>query len=78
MERSAFNPDAAGSVPESPPAAPEQGIPAQLVKRGAVAVVESVEGPGNVNYYDPRFGCQPAMCFNRSRRTALHHKTSWD
>jgi hypothetical protein len=41
----------------------EQGIPAQLVKRGAVAVVESVEGPGNVNYYDPRFGCQPAMCF---------------
>jgi hypothetical protein len=41
----------------------EQGIPAQLVKRGAVAVVESVEGPGNVNYYDPRFGCAPAMCF---------------
>jgi hypothetical protein len=41
----------------------EQGIPAQLVKRGAVAVVEAVEGPGNVNYYDPRFGCAPAMCF---------------
>jgi two-component system, OmpR family, sensor histidine kinase MtrB len=29
MERSAFNPDAAGSVPESPPAAPAQGIPEQ-------------------------------------------------
>ena len=41
----------------------EQGIPAQLVKRGAVAVVEAVEGPGNIQYYDPRFGCAPAMCF---------------
>jgi two-component system, OmpR family, sensor histidine kinase MtrB len=29
MERSAFNSDAAGSVPESPPAAPAQGIPEQ-------------------------------------------------
>ena len=41
----------------------EQGIPAQLVKRGAVAVVEAVEGPANIQYYDPRFGCAPAMCF---------------
>ncbi len=41
----------------------EQGIPAQLVKRGAVAVVQAVEGPGNIQYYDPRFGCAPAMCF---------------
>ncbi len=37
MERSAFNPDAAGSVPESPPAAPEQGIPAQAASVPAPA-----------------------------------------
>jgi two-component system sensor histidine kinase MtrB len=37
MERSAFNPDAAGSVPESPPAAPAQGIPAQGASESAPA-----------------------------------------
>ena len=37
MERSAFNPDAAGSVPESPSAAPAQGIPAQAASVPAPA-----------------------------------------
>jgi two-component system, OmpR family, sensor histidine kinase MtrB len=37
MERSAFNPDAAGSVPESPPAAPARGIPAQAASEPAPA-----------------------------------------
>ena len=37
MERSAFNPDAAGSVPESPSAVPAQGIPAQAASVPAQA-----------------------------------------
>jgi two-component system, OmpR family, sensor histidine kinase MtrB len=37
MERSAFNPDAAGSVPESPPAAPAQGIPEQGIPAEAAS-----------------------------------------
>jgi hypothetical protein len=41
----------------------EQGVAAKLVERGAVGVINAVEGPGNALYYDPRFACGKAPCF---------------
>ena len=41
----------------------EQGIAAKLVAKGAIGVVNAVEGPGNAYYFDPRFACGKAPCF---------------
>jgi hypothetical protein len=41
----------------------EQGVAAKLVEHGAVGVIEAVEGPANILYYDPRFACGTAPCF---------------
>jgi hypothetical protein len=41
----------------------EQGAAARLVERGAVGVINAVEGPGNALYFDPRFACGKAPCF---------------
>ena len=41
----------------------EQGAAAKLAAKGAVGVVNAVEGPGNALYYDPRFACGKAPCF---------------
>ncbi len=41
----------------------EQGVAARLVAQGAVGVINAVEGPGNVLYFDPRFACGPSPCF---------------
>ena len=35
----------------------EQGVAARLVSLGAVGVINAVEGPGNIQYFDPRFAC---------------------
>jgi len=41
----------------------EQGVAARLVEKGAVGVVNAVEGPGNAQYVDTRFACGKAPCF---------------
>jgi len=41
----------------------EQGVAARLVEKGAVGVINAVEGPGNAQYFDPRFACRKAPCF---------------
>jgi hypothetical protein len=41
----------------------EQGAAARLVAKGAVGVINAVEGPGNAFYYDTRFACGKAPCF---------------
>jgi hypothetical protein len=41
----------------------EQGAAARLVERGAVGVINAVEGPGNALYFDTRFACGKAPCF---------------
>jgi peptidase M28-like protein len=41
----------------------EQGAAARLVERGAVGVINAVEGPGNALYVDTRFACGKAPCF---------------
>jgi hypothetical protein len=41
----------------------EQGVAARLVERGAVGVINAIEGPGNALYVDPRFACGKAPCF---------------
>jgi hypothetical protein len=41
----------------------EQGVAARLVSLGAVGVINAVEGPGNIQYFDPRFACGTAPCF---------------
>ncbi|MGD1093025.1 MAG: M28 family peptidase [Bryobacteraceae bacterium] len=41
----------------------EQGVAARLVSLGAVGVINAVEGPGNIQYFDPRFACGKAPCF---------------
>ena len=41
----------------------EQGVAARLVEKGAVGVINAVEGPGNAQYFDPRFACGKAPCF---------------
>ena len=41
----------------------EQGIAAKLAAKGAVGVINAIEGPGNAQYVDPRFPCGKAPCF---------------
>ena len=41
----------------------EQGVAARLVEKGAVGVINAVEGPGNALYIDTRFACGKAPCF---------------
>lgn len=41
----------------------EQGAAARAVERGAVGVINAIEGPGNALYIDPRFACGKAPCF---------------
>lgn len=41
----------------------EQGVAAKLVQKGAVGVINAVEGPGNAQYFDARFACGKAPCF---------------
>jgi hypothetical protein len=41
----------------------EQGVAAKIVARGAVGVINAVEGPGNALYFDTRFACGKAPCF---------------
>ncbi len=41
----------------------EQGAAARIVAKGAVGVINAVEGPGNALYFDPRFACGKAPCF---------------
>ncbi len=41
----------------------EQGAAARLVARGAVGVIQTVEGPGNILYYDPRFAAASTPSF---------------
>jgi hypothetical protein len=41
----------------------EQGVAQKLAGKGAVGVINAIEGPGNAFYYDPRFACGKAPCF---------------
>jgi hypothetical protein len=41
----------------------EQGVAAKIVTKGAVGVINAVEGPGNALYFDTRFACGKAPCF---------------
>ena len=41
----------------------EQGAAARVVAKGAVGVINAIEGPGNALYVDPRFACGKAPCF---------------
>src|SRR5207248_5896698 len=41
----------------------EQGVAAKLAGKGAVGVINAVEGPGNALYIDPRFACGKSPCF---------------
>jgi len=41
----------------------EQGAAARVASRGALGVINAVEGPGNALYYDPRFACGKTPCF---------------
>ena len=41
----------------------EQGVAQRLATKGAVGVINAVEGPGNALYFDTRFACGKAPCF---------------
>jgi hypothetical protein len=41
----------------------EKGVAHELEKRGALGVINAVESPGNLLYYDTRYGCDAAPCF---------------
>jgi hypothetical protein len=41
----------------------EQGVAARLAEKGAVAVINAIEGPGNPQYIDTRFACGKSPCF---------------
>jgi len=43
--------------------AAEQGVAARLAEKGAVAVINAIEGPGNAEYFDQRFACGQKPCF---------------
>jgi hypothetical protein len=43
--------------------AAEQGAAARLAEKGAVAVINAIEGPGNAYYFDQRFACGRKPCF---------------
>src|SRR5262245_2686799 len=41
----------------------EQGVAQKLASKGAVGVINAIEGPGNAFYFDTRFACGKAPCF---------------
>jgi len=41
----------------------EQGVAARLAEKGAAAVINAIEGPGNAQYFDTRFACGSKPCF---------------
>jgi hypothetical protein len=41
----------------------EQGVAQRLAERGAVGVINAIEGPGNAQYIDTRFACGASPCF---------------
>jgi hypothetical protein len=41
----------------------EQGVAARLAEKGAAAVINAIEGPGNAQYFDTRFACGNKPCF---------------
>jgi hypothetical protein len=41
----------------------EKGVARELEKRGAVGVINAVESPGNLLFYDNRYGCEAIPCF---------------
>ena len=49
----------------------EQGVAARLVEKGAVGVINAIEGPGNAQYIDPRFACGKSPCFMVGGNDAL-------
>jgi len=44
-------------------AAREKGVARELEKRGAVGVINAVESPGNLLFYDNRYGCEAIPCY---------------
>ena len=44
-------------------AAREKGVAHALERLGAVGVINAVESPGNLLYYDNRYGCDAVPCF---------------
>ncbi|CAN5247967.1 hypothetical protein BH11PSE2_BH11PSE2_03950 [soil metagenome] len=41
----------------------EKGVAREAVTRGAVGVINAVESPGNLLFFDSRYGCGDAPCF---------------
>jgi hypothetical protein len=41
----------------------ERGVARAVADRGAVAVINAVESPGNFQYFDTRYGCGTKPCF---------------
>ncbi len=41
----------------------EKGVARELEKRGAMGVINAVESPGNLLFYDTRYGCEQIACF---------------
>lgn len=41
----------------------ERGVARTVFERGAVAVINAVESPGNFQYFDSRYGCGEGPCF---------------
>lgn len=41
----------------------EQGVAQKLAAKGALGVINAVEGPGNAHYFDARFACGKSPCF---------------
>jgi hypothetical protein len=42
----------------------EKGVAREAVARGAIGVINAVESPGNLLFFDSRYGCGDAPCFN--------------
>ncbi|HET9160854.1 MAG TPA: M28 family peptidase, partial [Caulobacteraceae bacterium] len=41
----------------------EKGVAREAVARGAIGVINAVESPGNLLFFDSRYGCGDAPCF---------------
>jgi hypothetical protein len=41
----------------------EKGVAREAVARGAIGVINAVESPGNLLFFDSRYGCGEAPCF---------------
>jgi hypothetical protein len=44
-------------------AAREKGVARELEKRGAAGVINAIESPGNLLFYDNRYGCEAIPCY---------------